>query len=42
MDSLDELVKDGVNGLVFQDAEQLALQMEVLCSNPRHSHCYIF
>lgn len=28
-DSLDELVKDGVNGLVFRDAEQLAAQLEV-------------
>lgn len=29
MFSLDELVQDGVNGLVFHDAEQLAAQFEV-------------
>lgn len=28
-DSLDELVKDGVNGLVFKNAQQLATQIEV-------------
>ena len=28
-DSLNELVKDGVNGLVFDTAEQLSSQMEV-------------
>ena len=27
--SLHELVKDGVNGLIFHDAEQLARQLEV-------------
>ena len=27
--SLDELVKDGVNGLVFNNADQLAAQLEV-------------
>lgn len=27
--SLDELVRDGVNGLVFRDADQLASQLEV-------------
>ena len=30
--SLDELVKDGVNGLVFHNAEQLAAQLEVRLS----------
>ena len=32
--SLDELVKDGVNGLVFHDAEQLAAQLEASCLVP--------
>ncbi|KAF7320135.1 Chitobiosyldiphosphodolichol beta-mannosyltransferase [Mycena kentingensis (nom. inval.)] len=31
-DCLDELVKDGKNGLVFKDADQLADQMEMLLS----------
>lgn len=31
--SLDELVKDGVNGLVFENAEQLAKQLEVRVSS---------
>nr|GAT46049.1 mannosyltransferase [Mycena chlorophos] len=31
-DCLHELVKDGVNGLVFKDADQLAQQMELLLS----------
>lgn len=30
--SLDELVKDGVNGLIFHNAEQLATQLEVRIS----------
>ena len=34
--SLDELVKDGVNGLVFHNAEQLATQLEV--RRPCHIH----
>jgi len=29
--SLNELVKNGKNGLVFQTASQLALQLEVCC-----------
>ncbi|TFY60348.1 hypothetical protein EVJ58_g5203 [Rhodofomes roseus] len=35
---LDELVKDGVNGLVFHNAEQLAGQLEDLLSSHPHSH----
>lgn len=31
--SLDELVKDSVNGLVFHDAQQLATQLEVRLSS---------
>ena len=34
--SLDELVKDGVNGLVFHNAEQLAAQLEVRLSSSHH------
>ncbi|KAH9931275.1 glycosyltransferase family 33 protein [Fomitopsis serialis] len=34
---LDELVKDGVNGLVFHNAEQLAEQLESLLSSHPHS-----
>ncbi|KZT68760.1 glycosyltransferase family 33 protein [Daedalea quercina L-15889] len=35
---LDELVKDGINGLVFHNAEQLAAQLESLLSSHPHSH----
>lgn len=34
---LDELVVDGVNGLIFRDAEQLACQIENLLTNFPHS-----
>ena len=33
-DSLDELVKDGKNGLIFKDAKQLAEQLEVTICFP--------
>ena len=38
--SLHELVKDGLNGLVFKNATQLASQLEVGCLHPLDS-CFI-
>ena len=37
--SLDELVKDKVNGLVFHTAQELAVQLEVCLLSPRLSAC---
>jgi beta-1,4-mannosyltransferase len=38
--SLDELVKDGKNGLIFKNAAQLAEQMEVGCFLQTYSSIY--
>ena len=39
LSSLDELVKDSINGLVFYNAEQLAAQLEVRVLPPSCAQC---